>query len=430
MRLFDYQQRALEHVAGKTHCAFYHDMGLGKTYTGSEKLRSLKFRVNLVVCQKSKINDWIEHFKSNYPEWNVYDLTNKVESTFYYWGAIDPQENYREDQPQVGVINYDLVWRRNGLLDLEGFAVMFDESSLLQNPTSKRTKFSMRIAEKASAVVLLSGTPTDGKYEQLWTQMHMLGWKISHGMFWQHYVDFEWDTSEGFPIKKVKGYKNEDRLVKKMKSCGCDFLKTEEVLELPEQRFVTVKVRWTREYANFARDGIVEVEGKEFVGDSTFADMLNRRLLAGAYSRNKLNAFADVLDSTNDRMVVFYNFNDELSELKKIAEGKNRLYSEVNGSAHDLTLFEENDNAIVFVQYQAGAMGLNLQAAHYAVYFSPPLMSSLFEQSKKRIHRVGQDLPCTYYMLVSDKTIEQQIYATLAKRKDYTEQLFERSAKL
>ena len=421
MKLFDYQQQALEHVAGKTHCAFYHDMGLVKTYTGSEKLRLLAFKVNLVVCQKSKVNDWLRHFESNYPELNVYDLTNKAKSTIFYQEA---------NKPKIGVINYDLVWRRNRLLDLEDFAVMFDESSLLQNPTSKRTKFSMRIVEKASAVILLSGTPTDGKYERLWTQMHMLGWKISHDVFWQHYVDFEWDTSEGFPIKKVKGYKNEDRLVKKMKSYGCDFLKTEEVLDLPEQRFVTVKARWTREYANFVRDGIVEVEGKEFVGDSTFADMLNRRLLAGAYSKNKLNAFADVLDSTNDRMVVFYNFNDELSELKKIAEGKSRLYSEVNGSAHDLTLFEENDDAIVFVQYQAGAMGLNLQAAHYAVYFSPPLMSSLFEQSKKRIHRVGQDLPCTYYMLVSDKTIEQQIYATLAKRRDYTEQLFERSAKL
>lgn len=421
MKLFDYQKQALERVAGKTHCAFYHDMGLGKTYTGSEKLRSLGFKVNLVICQKSKVNDWLRHFELNYPELNVYDLTNKAKSTIFYQEA---------NKPKVGVINYDLVWRRNRLLDLEDFAVMFDESSLLQNPTSKRTKFSMRIVEKASAVVLLSGTPTDGKYERLWTQMHMLGWKISHDVFWQHYVDFEWDTSEGFPIKKVKGYKNEDRLVKKMKSCGCDFLKTEEVLDLPEQRFVTVKARWTREYANFVRDGIVEVEGKEFVGDSTFADMLNRRLLAGAYSKNKLNAFADVLDSTNDRMVVFYNFNDELSELKKITEGKSRLYSEVNGSTHDLTLFEENDDAIVFVQYQAGAMGLNLQAAHYAVYFSPPLMSSLFEQSKKRIHRVGQDLPCTYYMLVSDKTIEQQIYATLAKRRDYTEQLFERSAKL
>ena len=421
MKLFDYQQQALEHVAGKTHCAFYHDMGLGKTYTGSEKLRSLGFKVNLVVCQKSKVNDWLRHFESNYSELNVYDLTNKAKSTIFYQEA---------NKPKVGVINYDLVWRRNGLLDLEDFAVMFDESSLLQNPTSKRTKFSMRIVEKASAVVLLSGTPTDGKYERLWTQMRMLGWKISHDMFWQHYVDFEWDTGEGFPIKKVKGYKNEDRLVKKMKSCGCDFLKTKEVLDLPEQRFVTVKARWTREYADFVRDGIVEVEGKEFVGDSTFADMLNRRLLAGAYSKDKLNAFADVLDSTNERIVVFYNFNDELSRLKKVAEGKNRLYSEVNGSAHDLALFEENDGAIVFVQYQAGAMGLNLQAAHYAVYFSPPLMSSLFEQSKKRIHRVGQNLPCTYYMLVSDKTIEQQIYATLAKRRDYTEQLFERSAKL
>ena len=31
--------------------------------------------LTLVVCQKSKVIDWIEHFKSNYPDVVVYDLT-------------------------------------------------------------------------------------------------------------------------------------------------------------------------------------------------------------------------------------------------------------------------------------------------------------------------------------------------------------------
>ena len=68
-------------------------------------------------------------------------------------------------------------------------------------------------------------------------------------------------------------------------------------------------------------------------------------------------------------------------------------------------------------------MGLNLQKANKVIYFSPTLSSELFEQSKKRIHRIGQEQPCFYYQLVCG--IEQRIYATLAMRKDYTDKLFE-----
>ena len=68
-------------------------------------------------------------------------------------------------------------------------------------------------------------------------------------------------------------------------------------------------------------------------------------------------------------------------------------------------------------------MGLNLQKANKIIYFTPTLSSELFEQSKKRIHRIGQDKPCFYYLLKSG--IEYRIYNTLEMRKDYTDKLFE-----
>jgi SNF2 family DNA or RNA helicase len=70
-------------------------------------------------------------------------------------------------------------------------------------------------------------------------------------------------------------------------------------------------------------------------------------------------------------------------------------------------------------------MGLNLQVANKISYFSPPLSSELFEQSKKRIHRIGQNRPCFYYQLVCSGSVEAQIYRNLKMRQDYTEALFE-----
>ena len=62
MHLYEHQAEALEATKDLNHVAFYHDMGLGKTYTGAEKMHQLGGRVNLVICQKSKIDDWEEHF--------------------------------------------------------------------------------------------------------------------------------------------------------------------------------------------------------------------------------------------------------------------------------------------------------------------------------------------------------------------------------
>ena len=47
------------------------DMGLGKTFVGSEKMKELGEDLNVIVCQKSKIDDWYEHIKTFYPNYNV-----------------------------------------------------------------------------------------------------------------------------------------------------------------------------------------------------------------------------------------------------------------------------------------------------------------------------------------------------------------------
>lgn len=420
MGLFAYQQAALDRVDGKRKCAFYHDMGLGKTFTGAEKLMSDKcWHLALVVCQKSKVADWVDHFRSHY-DISVLDLT-----TSDGMANFELSMSYPDLPDVVGVINYDLLWRRPNLQALKCFAVMFDESSLLQNKSSKRTKAAMRLATRANELVLLSGTPVDGKYERLWTQLNMLGWHIDEKLFWRQYVESETTMREGFPITKVTGYKNEERLVRKMKELGCDFLKTDDVIDLPDQRFIRIDVPMSKYYREFAKTNVITAFDRDFVGDTVFGDLTAKRQLAAAYSSVKLEAFGDLLSSTSKRLVVFYNFDVELEGLTEELAKRGRPYGVLNGKVHDLSPFFDTDDGVALIQYQSGAMGVNLQQADTCVYFSPPLASSLFEQSKKRIHRVGQDKPCTYYELVSKGTVEEKIYDTLAMRRDYTEKLFE-----
>lgn len=402
-------------------------IGLGKTFIGAEKLIEFHEKVNLLVCQKSKIEDWQNHFFNYYMGTNK-DLHKKV---FVPWDLTDKQDfkNFFDainDQDwkvsHIGIINYDLVFRRPELKQLKDFTLLLDESSLIQNETAKRSKFILGL--KPKNIILLSGTPTGGKYERLWSQLYLLGWKISKDLFYNQYVDYHWDDSNGFPLMIIDGYKNEDRLKRKMREYGCQFLKTEDVFDLPDQIHQEIKIPISNDYKKFRKHSIISTKDFELIGDTALTKMLYERQLCGQYNKDKIFAFHDLLESTQDRLIVFYNFWDELSELEKIAKELNRPCSYMNGSLHALVAYEKLNNSITFVQYQAGAMGLNLQKANKIIYFTPPLSSELFEQSKKRIHRIGQNKPCFYYYLICKNSIEEKIYKTLAMRKDYTEALF------
>lgn len=411
--LLPHQVDVLEQTKDRTKVAYYLDMGLGKTFVGSEKMVSLHTKVNLVICQKSKVDDWKEHFRIYYPMTvNVIDATK--EKIDFIFKSIEANVS-----PTVIIINYELAFRRLELANLRDFTLMLDESSMIQNETAKRSKFVLkRLCPKN--VILLSGTPTSGKYERLWSQMRLLGWNISKRTYYAHYVDIE-ITPEGYPI--IRGYKNVDRLKHKMREYGCVFMKSDEVLDLPEQNFIDVKVPETKEYKKFKKTSIVTVEDDELVGDTTLTKMLYSRMLCGHYNKVKVSMFEDLLESTNDRLIVFYNFNAELEILKEICQKHERPTSEVNGAKHDLSNYHSCDNSVTLVQYQAGSMGINLQLSNKIIYFTPTLSSELFEQSKKRIHRIGQEHPCFYYQLKCG--IEERIYKTLAMRRDYTDALFE-----
>lgn len=433
IKLYPHQKECLERLEGRNRVAIYHDMGMGKTFTGSEKMISFGTKVNLVICQKSKVQDWVEHFEQNYVEerpWClVHDLTKikmkDMKASFIKW-CKDAEEHAF---PHVYIINYDLIFRRPELMKLKDFTLMLDESSLIGNENAKRSRVILKMQPKN--VILLSGTPTSGKYEKLWSQCRLLGWDIPKQVFWNSYICTTWvDFGAGFMQQVVTGYKNVEHLKRKLAEHGAVFLKTEEVMDLPEQVEQKIMLDPTKDYARFMKNSYLEMkDGTELIGDNSLTKMLYARQLCGQYHNGKLEAFRDLLQSTEDNLVVFYSYTAELEELIRICKEEGRNYGMVNGSRKD----SPDGHDILLVQYQAGAYGLNLQGfSNRVIYFTLPLgkgSCDLWEQSKKRIHRIGQDKTCFYYYLLVKNSIETRNLAMLKEGKDYTDHLFEREEK-
>ena len=421
INLFPHQINALQATSGQNRVAYYLDMGLGKTFVGSEKMCELGAKVNLLICQKSKIQDWFEHFQKYYSNQGYIfnNLRNKKE--FEYFIEVAKQGELK----MIGIINYESAWRRKELLKLENFTLMLDESSLIQNRKAKQSKFILKL--KPLNVILLSGTPCSGKYENLWSQIHLLGWEIKEDLYNKQYVNWKTIEVDEFKHKivdKEKPYKNVERLKAKLRRYGAIFMKTDECYQLPQQNVIDVKVQAPKDYFTFIKDSIVTINDVELVGDTNLTKRLYARMIASQYNDNKIQSFCDLVKSTNDRLIVFYNFNEELERIQDIAIELERPISIVNGKTKDLRAYDEYDNSITFVQYQAGAKGLNLQKANKIIYFSPTEKCEDYMQSLKRVHRIGQDKPCFYYRLIAQKTIDEDIYKAIESGVDYTDKLF------
>lgn len=436
--LYPHQQKALDLTTAHNRCAYYLDMGLGKTFVGSEKMLALHSRLNLLICQCSKVPDWIEHFQKYYAPNYVFDLTKpKVFKEFL------EETTYKTGPMVYGVINYELTFRRKVLKSLSNFTLMLDESSLIQNETAKRSNFILGL--NPSNVILLSGTPTGGKYEKLWSQCRLLGWNISKYLFWKQYVATEWVENDGFWRKVITGYKNVDRLKKKLADHGAVFMTTDEAgISLPTKNLIQVKTKPSPLYWKFKKDRVVcldtvnlgefeldadffgsnEHVQRELVGDTGLTNRLYQRQLCGLYNPFRYEAFRDLVNSTDDRLIVFYNFTEEMERMRGIVEAMNRPISVQSGEIKDLTAYNHKSDSVTFVQYEAGARGGNFQKANKIIYFSLPESWELWEQSQKRIHRIGQDRPCFYYLLICPGTVEMNILATLEMRKDYNDELF------
>lgn len=415
IKLHPHQIRAIKQANNRERVAYYLDMGLGKTFVASEQAKLYENDVILVICQNSKVSDWSEHFEKFY--------SNKVFSIT----STKALKNYVDYQgKKVGVINYEKTYRDNykRLLELTEFTLIIDESSVLGNSKTNISKFVQKL--KFKNLVLLSGTPTSGKYEKLWTQLNLLGWDIKETKFYNQFLNRKLLKRFGrtfYQMDKKEPYKNVNRLKRKMREYGCVFMKTEEVFDLPEQNFIELKIENDVNYKEFEEHCIVKFKDVKIIGDTVLNYRLGLRQLACIYNENKKTRLKDLINSTEGRLIIFYNFNDEMKAIKECIP-KDRPISYVNGSCVDKNNYNTYDDSITLMQYQAGAKGHNMQKANHLIFYSPTEKCEDYMQSIKRIHRIGQERPCFYYKFIVKDSIEEQIYNALEKGEDYTNELF------
>ena len=427
-KLYKFQEAALEQIKDRDNVLLAAEMGTGKTLMSIEQ--SERWDSDILVCLvlKSTLKQWLDELSSQTGRkvFNGYKKTKKdgIKAFIDYDGKKAVVIGYDAYKAKCAALLRDYVNK-----NAERVTMICDESSLIGHMESERTKAVLK--SKTKHKILCSGTPcSGGKMENLLPSMKMLGWQMTKEQFLKDYCYvYEWNdpARPWVTIPIIQGYKNIEQLRAGLKEHGTVFLTMEEAgVELPPETTQQIEITTPAEYKKFMRTGIVEIDGQEIVGENNLTKMLYSRQICSVYNQAKAAAVEELLEQAGDEpVIVFYNWTAELKILESICERLKRPVSVVNGQRKDLTAYEQDKpGTVILAQYQAASMGLNLQRCRICIYFSPCLSYSDYEQSKARIHRIGQKRNCIFYNLICEDSIEEHIIQTLAERKDYTEQLF------
>ena len=88
----------------------------------------------------------------------------------------------------------------------------------------------------------------------------------------------------------------------------------------------------------------------------------------------------------------------------------------ISKSARDeqIAAFQNDPDLPVFIgQIATAGLGITLTAASLMVFYSLDYSMSNYEQTRARIHRVGQKNECTYIHLVARGTVDEKVLKAL-----------------
>ena len=132
---------------------------------------------------------------------------------------------------------------------------------------------------------------------------------------------------------------------------------------------------------------------------------------------SRISALTGIFEE-HPKLIVFYNYDYELEDLKYFAEGMAIKYAEYNGHVHQPV--PNGNEWLYFVNYMAGAEAWNCITTDSMVFYSLSYSYKTMTQAAGRIDRNNTPFSDLYYFYLRSKApIDLGISRTLKYKKDF-----------
>jgi SNF2 family DNA or RNA helicase len=136
------------------------------------------------------------------------------------------------------------------------------------------------------------------------------------------------------------------------------------------------------------------------------------------FSAHKFEMLEDLLaENQRANTIIVYNYKEELAELQ-------RRYPKAQtiDSPNAIERWNEGKIELLLIHPKSAGHGLNLQyGGNKIVFVSLPWSLELYEQTVGRLHRSGQKHEVWCYILLTNKTIDEKVWASLADKRAISE---------
>ena len=393
-------------------CLIADEMGTGKTIQAITYAHLNNFHT-LVICPASIKLVWQDEISK---------FTNRT-SIVLYGKDLTPKKITELDlMADFVIINYDIIGKaiKNGLDFTQFDLVVLDESHLIKSHKAQRTRAVKQLGFIPRRV-LLTGTPVLNRPAELWSQLNFIEpfmfpnyWKFTLRYADAHQSYFGWDVS---------GASNLDELRDRIRGLMIRRTKQEVLSELPPKIETLIRIdmspddkaEYQRSYSSLEQ--ILFMRGSQ--ANQLVILTYMKQVCAEAKIKNAIEIIKNIIE-TNGKIVLFSQFLEPLHILKE-KFGDKAVLLEGSMSSADRKLavdkFQNDDNIILFLgSVMAAGFGITLTASQTVIFLDLPWTPAIISQASDRLHRIGQRGAVNCYYLLTNNTIELDIYNLLQRK--------------
>jgi superfamily II DNA or RNA helicase len=346
-------------------------------------------------------------------------------------GTKDVRESVIKGHSEIVVINYDGICSVMDAIDRADFdLIVIDEYNHYKNAQTRRWKAMNKLVKANTWLWGLTGSPAS----QLPTDAYGLAKLMNPSSVPKFYNAFRDDVMLKVTQFKYVPRQNAMDMVFKVLQPAIRYTK-EECLDLPPRMYITREVPMSAQqkkyYKLLKEQMIIEAAGEEISTANAAVNLSKLLQIASgnAYSDNKeviefdcssrQEALLDIIEEASKKVIVFATFRHSISMLEDLMKRNNISVGVIHGQV-SLTkrsaLVEEfqstSEPRVLILQPRSASHGITLTAANVVVWWTPTPSVETYLQANDRVHRAGQDAPCTVIHLCGSP-VEERFYKTL-----------------
>ena len=429
--LLPYQLDGIGFAVGAGRAILADDMGLGKTIQGIGVAQLLANELGisrvLVICPASVKSQWRIEI----------NRATALTCQLVVGNAEDRVRQY-ETGAFFTICNYEQVLRDIVTIEkLKWDLIILDEGQRIKNWQAKTTQTVKSL--RSPYALVLSGTPLENRLDELYSVVQFIdAWRLGPAFrfFSRHRVVDE----KG----KLLGYRNLDDLRRRLKGILLRRTRSMVMSDLPPRTTETLRIPPTEEQAQIhagQKRIISTILAKKYLSEMDLLRLQKALLLcrlvadstylvdkeAPGYS-SKLKELeyllGELLAEEDRKIILFSEWTTMLDLIQPLLDANGAKYIRLDGSVPQrkrqglMRSFQTDPEYRLFITTNAGATGLNLQAANTVVNVDLPWNPAILEQRISRAHRMGQKRPVHVYLLVTEETLEESLLTTLAAKQD------------